>query len=208
MRFRDLIWDFDGTLFDTYPAMSRALRYALQQLGHDCPQEEIANHLKITLQHAIESYAKRLAIRAEILRDAYDRLKNPLQMALAQPFPGAGKICAAVAGAGGRNFILTHKEKALTQILLENHRMVGLFTALVSGDDGFPRKPSPEGFLHLVARYGLTPRTTLTVGDRAIDIQAARAAGLPTCYIGTIAPEDLRVDFSVTNLTELAALLF
>ena len=32
MRYDDLIWDFDGTLFDTYPPMCRALRLAMEKM--------------------------------------------------------------------------------------------------------------------------------------------------------------------------------
>jgi phosphoglycolate phosphatase-like HAD superfamily hydrolase len=33
--FRNIIWDVDGTLFDTYPAIARAFQTALNDLGSD-----------------------------------------------------------------------------------------------------------------------------------------------------------------------------
>jgi phosphoglycolate phosphatase-like HAD superfamily hydrolase len=32
---RNVVWDVDGTLFDTYPAISRAFRAALREFGQD-----------------------------------------------------------------------------------------------------------------------------------------------------------------------------
>jgi len=31
--FRNIIWDVDGTLFDTYPSMAKAFQAALSDLG-------------------------------------------------------------------------------------------------------------------------------------------------------------------------------
>ena len=31
MRYENLIWDFDGTLFDTYPAMCRDLQRTMER---------------------------------------------------------------------------------------------------------------------------------------------------------------------------------
>ena len=33
MRYDNIIWDFDGTLFDTYPAMCRDLQQVMAGLG-------------------------------------------------------------------------------------------------------------------------------------------------------------------------------
>ena len=33
MKYRHLIWDFDGTLFDTYPRICRAYQKALADAG-------------------------------------------------------------------------------------------------------------------------------------------------------------------------------
>ena len=37
----EIIWDFDGTLFDTYPLMARCLQRALADAGQEAGCEEI-----------------------------------------------------------------------------------------------------------------------------------------------------------------------
>ena len=44
--------------------------------------------------------------------------------------------------------------------------------------DGFTRKPDPPDESGLMERHGLDPSGVITVGDRPIDIDAARAAGI------------------------------
>ena len=43
------IWDFDGTLFDSYPQMTRAFQQALSDLGYSHTSNEILSHLKISV---------------------------------------------------------------------------------------------------------------------------------------------------------------
>ena len=63
--------------------------------------------------------------------------------------------------------------------------MTGLFTDIISHDDGHPRKPDPSAFLTMIERHRLPRDTSLAVGDRDIDILAAHAAGLPAALFGT-----------------------
>ena len=50
----ELIWDFDGTLFDTYPLMAQSLRQALLDEGRGVPLEHIRALMNVTLGHALE----------------------------------------------------------------------------------------------------------------------------------------------------------
>ena len=46
LRFRVCIWDFDGTLFNSYPIMNRAMVEALETLGQPRPFEEVRRLMK------------------------------------------------------------------------------------------------------------------------------------------------------------------
>ena len=46
------IWDFDGTLLDTYPNITGYLRRALLDFGYDVPQEEILEKMLVTIPGA------------------------------------------------------------------------------------------------------------------------------------------------------------
>lgn len=56
------------------------------------------------------------------------------------------------------------------------------FQDMVTSDDDYPRKPDPAGLLTLLKRYDLPPESTLIIGDREIDIQAGKNAGVATCF--------------------------
>ena len=51
------IWDFDGTLLDTYPNITGYLRRALLDFGHDVSQTEILEKMMVHIPHAIQHYS-------------------------------------------------------------------------------------------------------------------------------------------------------
>lgn len=63
----NILWDFDGTLFDTYPAYTTIF---LEVLDHNCSAEEIFNPLKVSFSHAVEQLGITEEQRIEIKRKA------------------------------------------------------------------------------------------------------------------------------------------
>ena len=91
--------------------------------------------------------------------------------------PGDGRARAVMdrRRAGWLNLVVTHRDRTSATSLLEQ---LGLVPAdLVCPGDGF-RKPDPTMHRLLVERHGLDPAECLGVGDRALDAEAARAAGM------------------------------
>ena len=60
--------------------------------------------------------------------------------------------------------------------------MASLFSVVVGFEDVARHKPDPEGVELALGRLGVLPKEALLVGDSAADIEAARAAGCPSCY--------------------------
>ena len=79
----------------------------------------------------------------------------------------------------------------------------------MTNQSGFPRKPEPDGILYLMEKHGLDPARSWYVGDRRIDMEAARNAGigsvlfLPPGSPGTPAGFE---DHVVTDLRQILAI--
>ena len=73
-------------------------------------------------------------------------------------------------------------------------------------EQGYARKPDPAMVLAALEKYALDPAETLMVGDREIDIQAGRAAGVRTCLFG---PAELSAsaDVGIEQYDQLLKLL-
>jgi phosphoglycolate phosphatase len=78
--------------------------------------------------------------------------------------------------------VLTNKPLAATRTILDGLDLSGFFGDRVVGGDGpFPRKPAPDGLKQLIADAGVSPETTMLVGDSVIDWRTAHAAGAVSC---------------------------
>ena len=56
MRYRHFVWDFDGTLFDTYPRMTKSFQHALAVCGVQADEADILPRIKISVGSARDSY--------------------------------------------------------------------------------------------------------------------------------------------------------
>jgi len=74
-----------------------------------------------------------------------------------------------------------------------------------------PRKPAPDGLLHILAALGLSRDECWMVGDGLPDMQAGRAAGIRTIAVPSDYGEGILdpalVDIGVAGLAMLAAMI-
>ena len=89
--------------------------------------------------------------------------------------------------------VLTNKPIALTRAILDGLGLTSRFLDVIGGDSLPVRKPDPAGIERLRARSGTPRERMLFVGDSAIDVRTARAAGVAVCGVGWgLVPESLQ----------------
>lgn len=202
----DIIWDFDGTLFDTYPKMVNDFKTALADYGIDETNENIHSCMKVSESYTV-TYFKALYKLNNTFFDKYISYKKNMKLELVQPFPNAMDILQQLVFSGGRNYILTHRGDS-TMKYLEYYGMRGYFTEIVTSNYGFMRKPDPEAFLYLIDKYQMNKCKTMVVGDRELEILGGKSVGIKTCLYDTnqvtltVAP-----DYYINSLNELIGII-
>jgi hypothetical protein len=68
---RNIIWDVDGTLFDTYPSFANSFRQAVNDLGKDAPLDWITQAAKISMDHCITALSERCELNLKILKISF-----------------------------------------------------------------------------------------------------------------------------------------
>jgi HAD superfamily hydrolase (TIGR01509 family) len=202
--FIHYIWDFDGTLFDTYPHMAAAMKGALAELGVHETIEDVLRTLKRSEGACLTYYKRRNGLGNELDRFYY---RYELPWSQVKPFPGAAEVCGAIVDRGAHNYLYTHRNRKALE-LLAGQGMERLFTDAITREDGFADKPAPDALLVLMERNGISPRDAVMIGDRDIDLLAGRNAGLAGCLFdpGGYYP-DFPADFRVKSMAELKRLL-
>ncbi len=203
---RNVIWDVDGTLFDTYPAIARAFRAALNELGRDAPLERIADLARESLGRCAATLAEEHQLDPEVLEAAFGRQYERTRPGEQPPFPGVREVCEHIRLLGGRNVIVTHRGQRGTTELLAAANLTGSFSDSITHADGYPRKPDPAAFNAIIERNGLERDETMAIGDREIDVRAGSAAGVMTCFFGSV-DTPVEADLVIADFSELARLL-
>lgn len=202
------IWDFDGTLFDTYPYICAALTEALRGYGFDADRTEMMYHMLETIGNANDFFADRFGIdRRELAGKVSDiRKQRGLR---AEPFDGAKEALISVIEHGGHNYMFSHSSKSTVCEYFDRYGMTELFDEIVTcHDNGFAYKPSPDAIIYLKNAYHMDALKTVMIGDRELDLASGRNAGVLTCHIPCdIAPQILNADFKVKTLREIPDVL-
>jgi len=206
IHFKHIIWDVDGTLFDTYPAISAAILAALAEQGVTIEREIVTRMAMTSLGTTLPDLAKRFKLDHERLYVRYDFFLAGTPLGSQRPFPGVKRVLQRVVYNGGLNLIATHRGRDSLVPMLKYHRLYSLFTDMLSIHDGYPRKPNPAMFTTLIERHGIKPEDTVTIGDRDLDLQAGRAAGIRTILYGD-APHKVVPDYHTCDYDEILQLM-
>ncbi len=156
MNYHDYIWDLGGTLLDNYESSTRAFVETLKEFGYQADHDSVYQKLK------------------EYKANEAKVLETPIL------FQGAKELLAKIQRQGSRNFLVSHRDNQVI-VILEKTEIIDYFTEVVTADNGFSRKPSPESMLYLKEKYQID--NCLVIGDRDIDKQAGESAGFDTLLV-------------------------
>ncbi len=205
MKFRVFIWDFDGTLFDSYPRITRALMKGLKDYGITADYQEVLSRVKRTLGDACARYAQESTspdVTREALEAAYRVHAEEEDENSIRPYPGALETLRSVTEHGGINLLYTHRGETAWPVL-EREGMAGLFEDGVTALDHFPAKPAPDALEYLISKHRLPKGDCVMVGDRAIDLDAAGNAGIAGALFDPEGYCDAQTPFRYASMKEL-----
>jgi HAD superfamily hydrolase (TIGR01509 family) len=203
---RNILWDVDGTLFDTYPAITYAISKSLNEMGLSIALNVIDGLARQSLSHCVETLSQRFKLDPDLLRRQFAESYRAVDPANQHPFPGVSEVCGLIHARGGLNIAVTHRDVQSTQTLLSAHLLAPFFSDIFSVEQGYPRKPDPNMVLAALEKHTLNPDQTLLVGDRDMDIHAGRTAGVKTCLFGQASSADL-ADFQIERYAQLLSRL-
>lgn len=198
------IWDLDGTLIDSYPAIMEALEVVYQQydlafdakvVGRYILQKSVGDLLlELSQEHRLDYQdLKRLFATEQKHRDYQIRL-----------LPNAKELLDWTVEKGIANFMYTHKGNTTHQVL-QRLGIASYFQAILTSDSGFARKPNPQALDYLIANYHLNPDQTYYIGDRLLDVQAAENAGIKSL---NLSQKTASVNQKIASLSEIKHISF
>ena len=213
MRYRSIIFDFDGTLVDSRSDIAGAQLWALNQLGvtHYTPEDlypYIGKTLQATFTHLLPpAMHHRIDEAVRLYREFYP----PRSLLTTTLFPGVRETLDTLRARGARMAIASTKKESTILRVAEHFRISSSFVQL-QGSDDLPYKPDPSIVRKIITDQRWDPAGTLMVGDTDNDILAGQRAGIATCAVtyGSLTEEQLRLyspDHVIRSLPELLAIV-
>lgn len=186
---RAVVFDLDGTLIESRPAIARSVNHALRRLGHaERSVGEIASYIGWGLDELLVKVFT--ADEIPIARDVYRAHYRETCVAGSELLPGVADALDALRGAGLRLGLATNKPSSFARQLLDGLGLAGRIE-LALGADQVPRpKPAPDLLLEVLERMQVDAGSALYVGDMEVDVRTAAAAGVDFVGVATGA-EDL-----------------
>lgn len=182
-RFDLIVFDWDGTLFDSTALIVRCIQAACRDLGLPEPDDARASHviglgLHDALQHAVpglppERYPE-LGLR---YRHHYFAEQHALTL-----FPGTLPMLYALKTRNHWLAVATGKSRRGLDEALNTTELRGLFDDTRTADET-ASKPNPLMLLQLMTAFGASAERTLMIGDTSHDLLMAANAEVPSLAV-------------------------
>ncbi|MFW9829393.1 MAG: HAD family hydrolase [Candidatus Thorarchaeota archaeon] len=208
LSFMYIIWDFDGTLFNTYPYIVSVINTILKDnYDLNLDRNQIQDWCKISLRFLFKKLESDFKVNKSEFQNLFSKQYVVNLETQQQPYPGVEEVLQLFHREGGKNFIVTHRGSKSLFRLLDYYKIETLFEKVITNEDRFPNKPDPASFLYLISENKIPRDEVLAVGDRAIDVQTANAIKIKSCYFNPEGKRDELADFNIKHLLELKGIL-
>lgn len=184
MNFRAVLFDFDGTLADSYPAITASVNHVRSLHGlPPLSEPEVRRHVGRAAGYLLQKTVPAGSLEAN---SAAYRAHHPSVLRQGtRLLPGAAESLRALHERGLLLGVCSNKPVAFTRELVA-YLGIASYLNTVLGPEDVPRaKPAPDMLRAALSRLNVAAEQTLYIGDMTVDIQTARAAGVSVWVVPT-----------------------
>ncbi len=195
---KGILFDMDGTMFDTEVISMEAMRQIGPQFGATFDEETMLSFMGLPTEEIqkliAEKYGKDfdfVNFRLEKIAFQNARIEEngvPIKTGLLELLTYAKEqniLCA----------VATSTSRARAEGLLEKAGIIPYFAAIVCGDDGIKNgKPAPDIFLYAAGKLGLSPEECIGIEDSRNGILSLHHAHIFSVLVPDVVPvtEEMR----------------
>jgi pyrophosphatase PpaX len=207
---RAVLFDFDGTLVDTYDLILASFRHATETvLGESLPDDVLMHNVGMPLRAQFELFGRG---DAEEMTRVYREHNRGVHDEMIREYPHVRQVVADLASGGMPMAIVTSKGRP---VLDRGMRVAGLDELIlvsVSSDDVELFKPDPAPLAAGAERLGVELEHCVYLGDSPHDMAAANAGGaISVAALWGMFPKERVLaeepDYALENMAELPLLL-
>lgn len=178
-----VIFDLDGTLFDTTVAMRDCGNYALSKVSLPLLSKEdyarcsgggVEGFVKAVLSAAGDDKAEHF----DAFWQYYLEKSATLTKEANVPYDGIPQLLYALKEKGVLLAVLSNKDQASCTKVVEKAFGKNLFDVIFGNREDTPPKPHPAGVEKILEMFSVSPCDCLYVGDTEVDMETGQRAGI------------------------------
>jgi phosphoglycolate phosphatase len=190
------VFDFDGTLADTWRDIETALNRTLAEAGRPLVT---GPEVRGWIGQGVLPLLERAMPGAPPGREEIDRLYAAFRvhyerccLDTTELYPGIEACLDALQDT--QLAVLSNKPQYFLERIIDGLGLKGRFDLVIGGDTLDVKKPDPRALQIVIERLGVRPTALWMIGDSAIDVETGRAARARTigCAWGMRPREELR----------------
>ena len=208
---RGVLFDFDGTLADSFAAIASSTNHVRESFGlPPMTEASIRKYVGLGLEHLLGDLCPGFDVALAVSR--YRAHHPGVMLKLTKLFPGVRETLDRLHAAGYPMGVCSNKSVTFTRSLIVGLDLAELLPVVLGPEDVGVPKPDPAMLIEGCKRLGVPIAEGLYVGDMIVDVQAAKAAGLPVWLVhvglaGTIDPRSAGPERILDRFAEIAELL-
>ena len=174
-----VLFDFDGTVFDTAEGITKCVQYALGKMGIEAELKDLMCFAGPPLD---EMFSLRYGMSPEQAHRAvelYRERYTPIGWAECSPFPGMHELMGRLRKKGIKLAVATSKPRHFAQRILEKYDMQNDFDIICGSELDGTRGQKWEVIEYALSQFGIAPSEAIMVGDRKYDVIGAKKCGVP-----------------------------
>ncbi len=178
-----IVFDFDGTIMESAPGITRSVRHALVTLGFPEPDEEtLLKFIGPPLHPAFREFGGLSYEQAEEAVRVYRERYGAIGLFEARVYPGVAPLLRALKADGRYVAVASSKPDALVKRIAEHFGLTKYFDRIIGAD---PESHSSDKRSLILAALpeNVNPSDVCMVGDRCFDIDAGRALNMHTVAV-------------------------
>lgn len=173
-----ILFDFDGTVFDTAEGITKCVQYALNKMGIEAELSELMCFAGPPL---VEMFAQKYGMsneQAKMATELYRERYKPIGWKECKPFEGMHELMLKLKKEGKKLAIATSKPQHLAEQILDAYNMLDDFDIICGAEFDGTRSQKWEVIEYVLNKFGITADDAVMVGDRKYDVIGAKKCGL------------------------------
>ena len=205
------VYDFDGTLVDTFADIANSVNLALaemsiQSLSRETIRRNIGSGVVNLMSRSLEGSG---CDDVEMAVSFFQKHYNNHLLDQTKLYPNGREVVEHFSKK--KNAILSNKPISFVEKILTELNFLSLFDSVLGGDSLSERNPNPMGLQLLMTNLNCPVKEVLMIGDSAIDIETGKNAGVITCGVtyglgDPVSLHNSKPDYLIDNLSNLKSL--